>query len=225
MIEVGSGEPSEAQGSCRNKCSETHRLLLGSAMKTHSAKFFDRCPILPNRHKSGGVTGSSISILVTVEGRVQGADNRRRLVSGRVRFSGQFPSQHVLKLQVHDQISASLSQPRWHIGASRHFCPATSLHQLLLFPGAFRYEYGLLRSSAGSLPELTGADRRQCSNDCCLTAGLCPGISRAAHHPTAPTEADNRQCDGSSKSTVQCWFDYIGSHLYAFQNWTPIAAQ
>lgn len=59
-------------------------------------------------------------------------------------------SQHVLKLQVHDQIRASLSQSRRHIGASRHFCPATSLHQLLLFPRAFRYEYGLLRSSVGS---------------------------------------------------------------------------
>jgi hypothetical protein len=59
-------------------------------------KFVDRCPILANRHKSGGVMGSSISIMVTVEGRVQGADNRQRLVSGWVWFSGQFSSQHVL---------------------------------------------------------------------------------------------------------------------------------
>ena len=31
---------------------EMHRLLLGSAMTTHSAKFVDRCP-LPNRHGDG----------------------------------------------------------------------------------------------------------------------------------------------------------------------------
>jgi hypothetical protein len=54
---------------------------------------------MPHSGKSpqvGRRYGSSISIMVTVEGRVQGADNRQRLVSGWVWFSGQFSSQHVL---------------------------------------------------------------------------------------------------------------------------------
>ena len=125
--------------------SETHRIPR-SAMKTHSAKPFDRCPILPNRHKPGGVGQLDLN-----PGYSRGSCAGPRLPS-KTCFAGlvsgsSFPA--CSKASGSRSISASLSQPRRHIGASRHFCPATSLHQLLCSCGAFRYGTARCATASG----------------------------------------------------------------------------
>ncbi len=117
-----------------------------------------------------------------------------------------------LKFQFRDQICAGISNPGRYLSVSRHLCPASGFHQLLLFPRAFRYEYSLVGCSIRILPELGYANRRQCRNNGVITLGFCGKFGSAAGHPAGPTKPDNRQGDGSSCGDVHCWFDYFGSH-------------